>query len=248
MNKLYILFIVTLFAVATLASYQVNAKEKMQYNIYENAIENPNRLKSDLVNDVKRKPALILPFTQIQEGDKILELGAGGGYTTELISWSVGKYGKVYAHFLYNQERLNNERLSNVVSLRQHTLLELNTVLTENNINENALDSVVVFFILHDIYLNKEMDEILLQTLYTSLKSGGTIVVLDNAAKKGTELEAIGTLHRIDEDFVISEFKKFGFVLDGTSDVLRNPKDNHTKPWGDFDGLQDRFAFRFKKP
>ncbi|WJG07991.1 hypothetical protein [Aliiglaciecola sp. LCG003] len=248
MIKSYLQFFAALSAIVILTSHHLNAKEETLHNNYESAIEHPKRLKSDFENDVKRKPSLILPFTQIEKGNKVLELGAVGGYTTELISWLVGDSGKVYAHFLYNEERLNNDRLSNVVPLRQHSLLELNTVLTENNINENALDSVVIFFILHDIYLNKEMDEKLLQTLYVSLKPGGTIVVLDNAAMEGSGLEAIGTLHRIDEDFVISEFKRFGFVLDGTSKVLRNKNDDHTKPWGDFEGLQDRFAFRFKKP
>ena len=60
-------------------------------DIYDAAINNPERLKTDFAYDQKRKPLDILPFTQIKKGDKVLELGAGGGYTTELLSWLVGE-------------------------------------------------------------------------------------------------------------------------------------------------------------
>ena len=51
----------------------------------------------------------------------------------------------------------------------------------------------------------------------------------------------------IGKNFVIEEFKNAGFYVDGTSDALANENDDHTKPWGDFSGEQDRFAIRFKK-
>ena len=72
--------------------------------LYFSAVNHPERLKSDFAYDEKRKPLDILPFTQISEGDQVLELGAGGGYTTELLSWLVGKSGRVYAHFLYQKK------------------------------------------------------------------------------------------------------------------------------------------------
>lgn len=120
-------------------------------------------------------------------------------------------------------------------------------MLEENDVSANFLDGIIIFFVLHDIYLNGEMDDGLLKTIYASLKPGASLVVLDNAAKPDSGLEAIEALHRIGENFVIDEFVKVGFVVDGTSNVLRNELDDHTKPWGEFKGLQDRFAIRFKK-
>ncbi|MFT4808571.1 MAG: putative methyltransferase [Paraglaciecola sp.] len=216
-------------------------------DIYDAAVNNPERLKTDFAYDEKRKPLDILPFTQIEEGDKVLELGAGGGYTTELLSWLVGKSGKVYAHFLYKKERLENNRLSNVISLREHSLNEHAQVLAENEIQSNKLDAIIIFFVLHDIYLNKEMSDELLASLKDALKPGGSVIILDNAAKPDSGLTNIGDLHRIGEHYVKSEMEKAGFVFDSQTPVLRNKQDDHTKPWGDFEGLQDRFAYRFKK-
>lgn len=215
---------------------------------YSAAINHKNRTSSDFKYDDKRKPAEVLPFTQIRKGDKVLELGAGGGYTTELVSWVVGDSGRVYAHFLYNKERLENYRLANVIPLREHSLNEHHEVLVENKIASNQLDAIIIFFVLHDIYLNKEMNDELLPTLYSALKPGGQLIILDNAAKPDSGLDHIGDLHRIGENFVKSEIVKAGFVFDGSTDVLRNKEDDQTKPWGEFKGLQDRFAFRFKKP
>ena len=216
-------------------------------DIYDAAINNPERLKTDFAYDQKRKPLDILPFTQIKKGDKVLELGAGGGYTTELLSWLVGESGKVYAHFLYKKERLENNRLSNVISLREHSLNEHAQVLAENEIQSNKLDAIIIFFVLHDIYLNNEMSDELLASLKDALKPGGRLIILDNAAKPDSGLTNIGDLHRIGEHFVKSEMEKAGFVFDSETAVLRNKQDDHTKPWGDYEGLQDRFAYRFKK-
>ncbi|MEW6998071.1 hypothetical protein AADZ86_10235 [Colwelliaceae bacterium BS250] len=217
-------------------------------SLYHNAVNHPDRTPADLASDAKRKPLDILPFTQIKAGDKVLELGAGGGYTTELLSWLVGDSGQVYVHFLYNKERLKDKRLANVMPLREHSLNEHTKVLSENQINSEQLDSIVIFFVLHDIYLNNEMSDELLLSLFKALKPGGSLIILDNAAKADSGLANMGDLHRIGEKFVRSEIEKIGFVFDGSTDVLRNKEDDHSKPWGVFKGTQDRFAFRFIKP
>lgn len=225
----------------------VEAAPKVTKSVYEIAISNPLRPAADVELDKVRKPRSILPFSQVDRGDIVLELGAGSGYTTELLSHIVGKSGKVYAHRLYNKKRLADNRLSNIVSLRDHTLFDLDKVLTENKVKKGELDAVIIFFILHDIYLNKEINEKVFATLQSWLKPDGVVVVLDNAADNDAGLSKTESLHRIGRKFVIDEFKKAGFVVDGSTDVLENEEDDHTKPWGEFKGLQDRFALRFKK-
>jgi predicted methyltransferase len=216
-------------------------------SVYKAAISSSARPTVDLTKDKTRKPSKILPFSQIKPGDKVFEIGAGGGYTTELLARVVGKSGKVLAHRLFNTKRVEGGRLPNIVPLRDHTLFELSDVLTENNIGKNELDAVIVFFILHDTYLNAEMDQSILKTIYSYLKPDGVLVILDNAADADSGLTSTKKLHRIGENLVIADLEKAGFVVDGTSDVLRNKMDDHTKPWGEFAGLQDRFAIRFKK-
>ena len=230
------------------SSFQtLNAKVESQSNEYTKAISSPERLEGDLKMDHNRKPSIILPFSEVKAGDSVLELGAGGGYTTELLARVVGKSGKVFAHRIYNTKRLENNRLPNVVPLRDHSLFELSEVMRENNVKKESLDAIVIFFILHDIYLNNEINEGVFKTFSTYLKPDGVVVVLDNAADNDSGLSSTEALHRIGKNFVVKEFKNAGFVVDGTSDALTNKKDDHTKPWGDFKGEQDRFALRFKK-
>ena len=229
-------------------SFSVSAdKDQDSDSIYKMAISNPERPLADLAMDEIRKPADILPFSQVAPGDIIYEIGAGGGYTTELMARVVGDSGKVLVHRLFNSKRIENNRLPNVIQLRDHSLFELADVLAENKIDKNQLDAVIVFFILHDTYLNSEMDQSILSTIYSYLKPGGFLVVLDNAADHDSGLSSTKELHRIGENFVIKDIEKAGFVVDATTDVLRNNKDDHTRPWGEFKGLQDRFAIRFKK-
>jgi len=57
-------------------------------------------------------------------------------------------------------------------------------------------------------------------------------------------------LHRIDPNVVKADFKRAGFQLVATSDMLRNPADDHTLLVFDpkIRGKTDRFVFKFRKP
>ena len=211
-------------------------------------INHPDRPAKDRLKDSTRKPEAILPFTQIKQGDQVLELGAGSGYTTELLAHLVGRQGRVFAQGLANS-RVANNRLPQVVALRRHLLFELEDVLVEQKAPAGSLDSTVIFFALHDFYLNPRMDkQAILKTIYQFLKPGGSLIILDNAADADAGTSVNRRLHRIGENFVIAEIEKVGFTLDSTSDALRNPDDDHTKRWQTFNGMQDRFAIRFIKP
>ena len=57
-------------------------------------------------------------------------------------------------------------------------------------------------------------------------------------------------MHRIDQAQVRRELEAAGFVLDGESQVLRNPADNRSLRVfeGDIRGRTDQFVLRFRKP
>ena len=56
----------------------------------------PDRSAADRANDLRRKPAELLDFIGIRPGMVVLDLSAGGGYTTELLARAVGPTGRVY--------------------------------------------------------------------------------------------------------------------------------------------------------
>jgi predicted methyltransferase len=75
--------------------------------------------------------------------------------------------------------------------------------------------------------------------------------VVDHVASAGGDTRAIvDKLHRIDPKVIEADFKRAGFVLAGTSDLLRNPEDDHSLLVFDqkIRGKTDRAIFKFKKP
>ena len=57
----------------------------------------PDRSDADKKMDAHRQPAKLLDFAGVKAGMSVMDLMAGGGYTTELLARAVGKDGKVYA-------------------------------------------------------------------------------------------------------------------------------------------------------
>ena len=62
----------------------------------EKVVAAPDRSDADRALDAGRFPAEMLAFFGIRPGMRVAELGAGGGYTTELLARAVGPTGRVY--------------------------------------------------------------------------------------------------------------------------------------------------------
>jgi len=225
---------------------------------YAAAIANPGRPEADRARDADRKPAEVLEFFGIEPGMVVLDMFSGGGYYTEILAYVVGDDGRVYAHsneayleFVGDEfeQRYANDRLSNVEVL-----------MAENNelsLEPGSLDAVMLVLSFHDLYFAAPDDgwpafdiPALLQELYSGLKPGGIVGIVDHYAEAGAPSETGGTVHRIDPAIVIDAMEAAGFVLDGQSDVLRNPADDYSKIVFDPElrGKTDRFVLRFRKP
>lgn len=215
-------------------------------SVYTAAVSHPDRSSAERARDAGRKPLEILPFTGITPGMAVLELGAGGGYTTSLVARVVGDEGRVFAQALSADTGLNN-----VVALPPQPLFRLRSSARNAGLGTAQADAVLIFFALHDMYLDDNIDKMrLYRDIYSLLKPGGVLVVLDNNGVDGTGLSLTRSTHRIDKTFIIDELAETKFEFDGESDVLRNPDDNVTQPWGGYSprGFHDRFALRFRKP
>lgn len=217
----------------------------------QKALDHPGRPDTDREDDDRRHPVAVMTFAGIGEGDVVIEIGAGRGYTTELVSRMVGDTGIVYAHRI-SPDRLIGNRLPNVITVPNEPA-DLANRLATAGATKGSVDTVLAFFSLHDFYGNPDNDmQQIYRVLGDYLKPGGEFIVLDNSATAGSGLDSVPTLHRIDEDFLKSEIIKAGFQFAGESDVLRNPDDDLESSWfEDSDtrkaGYQDRFAFRFRK-
>src|SRR5216684_2888047 len=63
---------------------------------YAALITAADRSPADRETDKRRDPVKLLAFTGVRAGMKMLDMGAGGGYSTELMARAVGPTGVVY--------------------------------------------------------------------------------------------------------------------------------------------------------
>lgn len=219
-------------------------------------IEAKDRSEDDKKLDDGRHPAETLSFFGVTQGMKVAEIGAGGGYTSELFARAVGPKGKVYGQnskMLLEKfaekpwsERLKKPVMKNVVRLDR----EFDAPFTPE---VKALDGVYMVLFYHDTVWLKTDRAKMNKAVFDSLKPGGLYGVIDHSAKDGAADKETETLHRIEQSFVKKEIEAAGFVFVREGNFLRNPGDtldwnDSPKSAGDKRGTSDRFALLFKKP
>jgi len=219
------------------------------------AVTAEDRTEKDRALDAGRKPAEVLAFFKIAPGQKVGELFAAGGYTTELVARVVGDTGKVYAQNPKEiAERVRGplgERLAKPAMAKNTTAVELSFDAPFPPEAKN-LDAVICILNYHDFVGFKVDRAKLNKAVLAVLKPGGVYGIVDSSAAKGSGARDADTLHRIDVDLVKQEITAAGFKLDAESDVLANPDDprdwnSSPKAAGDKRGTSDRFTLRFVK-
>lgn len=225
---------------------------------YAGAVGNPARPEADRERDAQRKPAEVLEFLGIEPGMVVLDMFSGGGYYTEILAYVVGNDGQVYAHSNEAYLQFVGEEFEQ--RYRDGRLGNVEVLMAENNelaLDPESLDAVMLVLSFHDLYFAAPDDgwpafdvPLFLEELGSGLKPGGIVGIVDHYAEAGASAETGGTVHRIDPAIVIDAMESAGFVLDGQSDVLRNPADDHSRIVFDPElrGKTDRFVLRFRKP
>jgi predicted methyltransferase len=216
----------------------------------------PDRLDADRALDAGRRVEEVLAFLDVAPGQRLGEIGAGGGYTTELVARAVGERGRVYAEnnrFVLEKfaakpwgDRLQRRAMRNVVRVDR----EFDDPFPPE---ARDLDGVYVVLIYHDtVWMGADRDR-MNRAVFEALRPGGFYFIIDHAARPGSGTADAKTLHRIDEAFVIAEVERAGFKLHAVGDFLRNPADE--RDWnaspsaaGERRGSSDRFALQFVKP
>lgn len=212
---------------------------------YENVVESPIRTDQDRRMDASRHPAEFLAFAQVKPGMQVLDVSAGGGYTSQLLALAVAPNGAVFAQSPKPGPTL-------LKRLADHPQANLNVVALpfEEPVPGQApkLDLITLVLNYHDItYLPVDRAKMNAK-LFAALKPGGRFVVIDHSGRPGTGISEGKTLHRIEESVVIDEVRKAGFVLDAEGDFLRNPADTRQESSSEPKVPTDKFALRFVRP
>lgn len=221
------------------------------------AIADPARPDADKQRDANRKPAECLTFAGVKRGDQIAELMPGGGYFTRLFSKVVGPSGHVYALVPAPSANASPDMpdfAARVKAIAADPNYSNVSVVVEpiGQLKAPApVDLVWTSQNYHDLHNMQGTDvTVFNQMVFESLKPGGIYLILDHAAEPGSGARDTATLHRIDVETVKKEVQAAGFVLVGTSDVLRQPSDTHLVKVFDpsIRGKTDQFILKFRKP
>jgi predicted methyltransferase len=244
-----------LVAVAQSSAPAASGSSAAQIPAYITSAMNDPARAADRKDDARRKMADVMAFTGVKPGDKVLELVPGSGYWTRVFSRIVGPQGHVYtvwpnetakfsAKSFANWQELAKSTYTNVSLLKQPAAMlsvpqKVDIVFTSQNYHDY-----------HDPFMGpvdmKKFD----RQVFDALKPGGVFVVIDHIAPAGSGTSDTNTLHRIDPEVVKQEVESAGFVFDGSSDALVNPKDPLDIKVFDpsIRGHTSQFIYRFRKP
>lgn len=229
-----------------------DAKSRMADPLWT-LLQAKDRTDADKKEDANRKPLELLRFLEIKPGMKVADLGAGGGYTTELLARAVGPKGVVYAE---NPKSVIEKFVSKAWPERLARPVNKNVVRVDRELDDplppeaKDLDIVVIAFLYHDTaWMGVDRDK-MNKAVLAALKPGGLFVILDHAGRDGTGVNESNTLHRIEEKVVVDDLKKAGFELARSGDFLRNKDDKRDTNVFDaaIRGKTDRFVLAFQKP
>jgi predicted methyltransferase len=239
--------VLAIVAISVVITFGVRAQNVPDYAAI---IAAPDRRDSDRDIDKRRDPVKLLTFTGARPGMKVLDMGAGGGYSTELMARAVAPNGVVYAQ---NMPNLFQKAKANFDARMQSPAMKSVTPLfrpfddpTPPEVRD--LDLITFFFFYHDVTYMEVDRAAMNKRLFSTLKPGGIMVIADHAAAAGAGTSVGKSLHRIEEVALCREVEAVGFKLVGEADFLRQPSDTRdfssTRPTSPV----DEFVLKFQRP
>jgi predicted methyltransferase len=245
-------FAIAVLAACICATTGATAQDKARNSAsdYAEIIAAADRTDADRQTDKRRDPMQLLVFAAPRPGMQVLDMGAGGGYSTELMARAVAPTGVVYGQ---NPADLS-ERAKARFAARQDTSAGKNIVALVRPFDDpvptdlHDLDLITFLFFYHDTtYMSVDRAE-MNRKLYATLRPGGFLVIADHSARPGDGTAVGKTFHRIEESALRREVEAAGFKLVAQGDFWRHPEDPRdfsvqppTRP-------VDEFVLKFQKP
>lgn len=238
----------------------------------------PHRVAANVERDAARHPVETLTFFGITPSQTVIEVGAGGGYYTELLAPLLAAKGRYLVAGPAGPDAGGPaDKMSTVYGRRLDLMLAKSPEVfgkAERIVigpppfklgDDGKADLVIAIREMHNWQRNGQLDAYL-AAIHAALKPGGTFGVVQHRAKAGTKGEDTAESGYLAEEWVVEKVKAAGFELVERSEINANPKDTKDYPkgvWtlppnfreGDKDrakyaaiGESDRMTLRFKKP
>jgi predicted methyltransferase len=162
--------------------------------------------------DPKNKPEEILKSLALQQGQKIADIGAGGGYFSLKFAEVVGRQGAVYAvdtdpgKLEFIRQNAAGKGLDNV-----------QVILTGKE--DLTLPEKVDMMFLRNVYHHIPNRVKYFAKLRQSLKPDGRIAIVDHEGRGRFSLHRIFE-HRVTRAIIVEEMTKAGYSISGSIDFL----------------------------
>lgn len=223
------------------------------------AVASTDRTPDNVKLDESRKPAAVLQFLGLRPGMRVLDLFGGNRYWAEIMAPAVGPRGHVTVWqpttTFFTPER---RKAFDEFSARQKNVSLTLSPFNAPDLPKSKYDFAIINLDYHDLYwekadfnIGRTDPDVWLKTLYAAMKPGATVGVIDHVALPNNDTRATADkLHRIDPEVIKADFKRAGFQLVASSDLLRNPADDHSLLVFDpkIRSKTDRAMFKFRKP
>tara|TARA_R110002126_G_scaffold16527_6_gene65974 strand:- start:1357 stop:2181 length:825 start_codon:yes stop_codon:yes gene_type:complete len=243
----------------------------------QQAADHHVRSEQNKSRDQFRNPVQTLAFFEVTPKSTVVEISPGGGWYTEILAPLLASHGKYYAaHFPADSSSDYYNR--NLAAFKQklaadpiYSRVQLTTFAPGNSSDiapAGSADVVLTFRNLHNWYGQGGDDGMvaIFKDFYKALKPGGVLGVVEHrlpAEKANGEWTRSGYFP---QQLTITLAEQAGFVLEDSSEINANPKDNADHPkgvWtlppglrlGEEDkakyqaiGESDRMTLKFRKP
>ncbi len=246
-SELFIQAVVLASATSLAACAGMGKNENVDYRA---VVASPDRSGADRETDQRRNPELLLAFTGVRPRMRVLDMGAGGGYSTELLARAVGTGGTVYAQDSQAASPRAKERFDE----RARTTAMRNVVRVLRDYDDpvppgvRGLDLITFFFAYHDTAFMSVDRAKMNRGLFEALKPGGVLVIADHSAQAGAGASVAKSLHRIEEATLRREIEAAGFRFVAKADFLRHPEDPRDSIVFRPKVPVDEFVLKFERP
>ena len=197
----------------------------------------------DRVRDGARRSYQVMELLGVDAGMTLLDVGAGGGWFTRVLSAATGPDGKVIAQFGARAlERNNGQAQKDLAASLGNTEAFFGNVA---EIAPGSIDVAVTALNMH--HMNAERAGPYLADIFGVLKPGGVAAIIDHVGLREIDNSR---LHRIVPADVKGWIEAAGFEIVADSDILRTTADDHTLSVDDprLGRDVDQFLFVVRKP
>jgi predicted methyltransferase len=174
----------------------------------------------DRVRDGARRPYQVVNLLGVNAGDTLLDVGAGGGWFTRVLSAATGPSGKVIAQFGPRAlQREDGKEPKALAASLGNTEAFFGNV---SDIPANSVDAAVTALNMH--HMNAERAGPYLKEIFAALKPGGRVAIIDHV---GVAANDNSKLHRMLPADAQKWIREAGFEIAADSDILRTTADDH---------------------